>query len=43
MEAENNMHAGLEVANFRALEIQQQYDASFMDKKNAALEELAEL
>ena len=37
MEAEENMHAGLEVANFRALEIQHQYDASFMEKKNAAL------
>ena len=43
MEAEENMHAGLEVANFRALEIQHQYDLSFMEKKNAALNELAQL
>ena len=37
MEAEENMHAGLEEANLEALEIQHSYEASFMEKKNAAL------
>ena len=39
-ESENNMHAGLEVANFRAKEIQMEYEASFLKKKEKAIKEL---
>ena len=42
-EAEENMLAGLEVANFRAKEIQQEYEASFSTKKREAIKKLQKL
>ena len=42
-EAEEDMHAALEVANFRAREIQQEYEASFSEKKSKAMKEIRKL